>query len=739
MFESLYDNLNHLKTEIMDRVRETDAYQRAEQAVELAQDAYDKGSEMVGNTRDMINDVRDDLSKTYETFKEETSETWAKWNEPNGGANDEPTTYVSDFTSRVGDAAENVGDMPGHISDTVRTAAQSASEKIDGLQTQVTTLLNDLFQRVESMQEENSNDQDADSTVNDVENAGDKSVEAESTNHVDDADHDVNVNVNVNIENHNDNHDASDAALQQDAGRPTYEQMEQRIEMLEARLGKMQDLMEMQVELMATQNEQLAEQMNNVETMPDPAEELDGDLLDMQDDATHSTGDDVVENESAGTSTGNFNSNVAEPVGLTDAELEATMARLLDDVERIEARFKQDYEPFDPQEAAAKLVEESDLRHQELNETIERAEQSGLDSDWSDVQRATQRVQEVNQMMDQVLDPQHGGAMDAIRNLRADAGNQDAATFGSRIAEQTARHANDAQQHAMQDAASRTADQVAAAAELQEQDEAAMTEQRRKEDHEESTDRAEAEQAEQQRAEAEAREREEAEQEREQAEREEAEQREQEEQEQVDKGELDPETGEPVDVNRTDPLSDEYVTDLQVEMASLDDESQAKVVEAVEDAQDTGKLDELDTDELVAQEREIADRREEAETHRQDQQRAQEEGDLETARDRADEAREDLQVAAERDGDSTPDREEEFDVVEAENDVDALDAAEWNQDIADENAETAESYAAEGDFEVAEVYEDAAIEAEHDAGEYEDDGDAEYAGSRYDGADTYDS
>lgn len=214
------------------------------------------------------------------------------------------------------------------------------------------------------------------------------------------------------------------------------------------------------------------------------------------------------------------------------------------------------------------------------------------------------------------------------------------------------------------------------------------------------------------------------------------------EQEVIERDEIDAKIGEPVGIEQVAPLSEEGMTDFQVDVATLDEVAEARVIEAVADAEAAGTLDRLDTEELMAREQEIQDRREDAEVHRQDQERARAEGDLQAARDSAAASEEALQTAAWLDGGQAAERVEGVDVVEAGADAAALDVAAWNRESAEEDTGAATDYAESGDYEVSEMYAGDAAAAEGVAEAYADEGEAEdedAGGSRYDESSTYDT
>lgn len=173
-----------------------------------------------------------------------------------------------------------------------------------------------------------------------------------------------------------------------------------------------------------------------------------------------------------------------------------------------------------------------------------------------------------------------------------------------------------------------------------------------------------------------------------------------------------------------DPLPTTGTSDLEVELASLDDSAQEQVVDAIGEAQDTDTVDELDLDQLQEDAQVAAESREEASEQARLEQSDADAGDYEAARDHSTTRAEDLQVAAERDdaiGETTS--QGAFEVSEATDVAADLDAADWAQDGAEDLEAEADDYAGDGDFETAEALGEEAGEAADTAEGYADEAD----------------
>jgi len=137
--------------------------------------------------------------------------------------------------------------------------------------------------------------------------------------------------------------------------------------------------------------------------------------------------------------------------------------------------------------------------------------------------------------------------------------------------------------------------------------------------------------------------------------------------------------------------------EVRVSLASLSEESQQQVLEAVEFAEATHATDELDVRQVV-QDAEAADyHRAQADEYQQLQAKAASDGNWEEARDYANKAEGELDSMADHGGSDVP-------AAEAQQDVAQLDNARWEQRQANDNARAAASYAEEGDTSAAQVY-----------------------------------
>lgn len=379
------------------------------------------------------------------------------------------------------------------------------------------------------------------------------------------------------------------------------------------------------------------------------------------------------------------------------------------------------------QEATAIL----DERRDELSVAIERAEESGLDADWAAVDLASQRVQEasgnVSDMLEADLNEFRESAAEVIRTIdgRDSVGEEVTRNVGLRdsaASRGTSESAVSWQAAPGTEAASRGSAQPSTASQPQRDQEAAAAAElveKRELDEQQRQDEGEA-----------------APEEKDAAKPPEAEGLEEDQTEQTP---LEVETGESSEgdaaggarpaVNGDEATTSEDRSDFKVELANLDDEAQDRVIDIYEDAVAAGEADTLDTDALLSQEMETQQLREAAETDRQDQEDALERGDLETALQSAGEAEYALRAAAARDGDTSPQHAEDWDLLDAGEKSAALDTRQWNLERVEAMDAAAEDYAEAGDFDTALSYAGEAeelIEAEEDDG---DDGALSYQDS----------
>ena len=176
--------------------------------------------------------------------------------------------------------------------------------------------------------------------------------------------------------------------------------------------------------------------------------------------------------------------------------------------------------------------------------------------------------------------------------------------------------------------------------------------------------------------------------------------------------------------------------EFQVELAGLSDAEQANVVHALQDAADTGVLADLNLDHTVLEAQSAEASRAEAQAHQDAQARAADAGDWETARNEAQQAEYAMQDVRDHGGNVA-----DAEVNQTQSDVANLDNANWQQQIADDNATTAQAYAAEGDADHTAQYADVAAAHAETAADYGSAGSAggAYADHTVDTSSTYDA
>lgn len=152
---------------------------------------------------------------------------------------------------------------------------------------------------------------------------------------------------------------------------------------------------------------------------------------------------------------------------------------------------------------------------------------------------------------------------------------------------------------------------------------------------------------------------------------------------------------------------------LQMQNAGLSDMEQSNLMAALQKAADEGGLEDFNVDSAVQQAQWAEEAREEAEALQAEQAKAVEEGDWEKAQDLAQQAEYKLEEVQENGGDVAY-----AEVKQNEDDQANLEWADYHQEIADDNADAAAAYAAEGDLETAEIYADSAADAAGAAADY---------------------
>ncbi len=155
----------------------------------------------------------------------------------------------------------------------------------------------------------------------------------------------------------------------------------------------------------------------------------------------------------------------------------------------------------------------------------------------------------------------------------------------------------------------------------------------------------------------------------------------------------------------------ELPENFSVHVAELSDIGQAEVYEALE----AGELD----PETILDHAQAADvNREDIADLRQQQADAAEAGDYEKAHEYADKVGYEMREIEDLGGHM------DNQIIDADHQEAALENADWNQDIADANADAAADYAEAGDFDHAAQYADTALDHAEVAADYGDQGDA---------------
>lgn len=152
---------------------------------------------------------------------------------------------------------------------------------------------------------------------------------------------------------------------------------------------------------------------------------------------------------------------------------------------------------------------------------------------------------------------------------------------------------------------------------------------------------------------------------------------------------------------------------LEIDNAGLSDMEQSNVMAALQKAADEGSLESFNVDSAVLDAQLAEEARAEAEAFQAEQAKAVEEGDWEKAGEMAQNAEYAMEEVKDHGGDVA-----DAEILEAQYDQMELDNAEYNQEIADDNADSAAAYAAEGDMATAEIYADSAADHAETASDY---------------------
>lgn len=162
-------------------------------------------------------------------------------------------------------------------------------------------------------------------------------------------------------------------------------------------------------------------------------------------------------------------------------------------------------------------------------------------------------------------------------------------------------------------------------------------------------------------------------------------------------------------------LPTEGASDFQIELASLSDAAQEQALGQVKEAAANGTLHELDLDAVIGNARDAEAARERAEDLQVEQANAAANGNFERAEELSVETQYELSVVEEKGDDPVHAAEA---IIEAEFEQSDLQYAQYNAEIADDNADAAAAYAAEGDLDTASDYAGAAADHADAAADY---------------------
>lgn len=183
-------------------------------------------------------------------------------------------------------------------------------------------------------------------------------------------------------------------------------------------------------------------------------------------------------------------------------------------------------------------------------------------------------------------------------------------------------------------------------------------------------------------------------------------------------------------------LQTEAGQQMQIDTAGLSSMEQANFMAALQKAADEGVLEDFNPDTAILDSQLAEEARAEAEMYKAEQAEAVEAGDWDKAQEAAENAEYAMEEVTEHGGDIAYEeiKEVEYDQMELEN-------AEYHQEIADANADSAAAYAAEGDLDTAEIYADSAADAATTASDYGAMADAggTYADQSIDTSSTFDA
>ena len=152
---------------------------------------------------------------------------------------------------------------------------------------------------------------------------------------------------------------------------------------------------------------------------------------------------------------------------------------------------------------------------------------------------------------------------------------------------------------------------------------------------------------------------------------------------------------------------------MQIDNAGLSTMEQSNLMAALQKAADDGTLEDFNADTAILDAQAAEAAREEAEAFQAEQAKAVEAGDWEKAEEMAENAEYAMEEVKEHGGDVA-----DAEVLQAQHDQMDLENADYNQEIADDAADSAAAYAAEGDTATAEIYADTAASHAETASDY---------------------
>lgn len=175
---------------------------------------------------------------------------------------------------------------------------------------------------------------------------------------------------------------------------------------------------------------------------------------------------------------------------------------------------------------------------------------------------------------------------------------------------------------------------------------------------------------------------------------------------------------------------------MSIDIAGLSDMEQANLQAALQKAADEGTLEDFNSDSAILDAQAAETAREEAEYFQSEQAKAAEAGDWEKAEEMAENAEYAMEEVKDHGGDVA-----DAEILEAQYDQMELENADYHQEIADDNAASAEAYAAEGDLDTAAIYADSAAGEAATAADYGAQADAggTYADQTVDTSSTFDA